>query len=83
MKGDALRAQERGNGAERVDVAVVERKRDAVPVCGGKRNDGNVVFVCQLLNGFYLLRKLRVRRSQRGLLVLQMWIPEDLPYMLL
>ena len=60
MEGYAFGAQEWGNNGERINVAVVERKRDAVPVCGGKRNDGNVVFVRQLLNGFYLLRKLRV-----------------------
>ena len=60
MEGDALGAQEWGNNGECVDVAVVERKRDAVLVSGSKRNDGDVVFVRQLLNGFYLLRKLRV-----------------------
>ena len=60
VEGDALGAQEWGDGAECVDVAVIERKRDAVLVCGSKRNDGDVVFVRQLLNGFYLLRKLRV-----------------------
>ena len=60
MEGDALGAQEWGNNGEHIDVAVVERKRDAVLVSGSKRNDGDVVFVRQLLNGFYLLRKLRV-----------------------
>ena len=60
MEGDALGAQERGNNGERIDVAVIERKRDAVLVSGSKRNDGNVVLARQLLNGFYLLHKLRV-----------------------
>ena len=60
MEGNALGAEERGNNGERVDVAVIERERDAVLVCGSKWNDGNVVLVCQLLNDFYLLRKLRV-----------------------
>ena len=63
MEGDALGAQEWGNNGECVDVAVIERKRDAVLVSGSKRNDGDVVFVRQLLNGFYLLRKLRVRHG--------------------
>ena len=60
MEGDALGAQERCNNVECIDVAVIERKRDAVLVSGSKRNDGDVVLVRQLLNGFYLLRKLRV-----------------------
>ena len=60
MEGDALRAQEWGNNGERIDVAVIEGESDAVLVRGSKWNDGDVVIVRQLLNGFYLLRKLRV-----------------------